>query len=134
MAIVVPPLYVFMSDLVRIVFYPGSGHGHEISATADAARLILIAGALQVIWGWAKSLPVSIGRPGLRVIAHGVESIVLIPLVVAFGLAWGATGAAAAVLVSTATFCALWSLLLPRIRRGRWTAAAAGREAEATSS
>jgi O-antigen/teichoic acid export membrane protein len=133
MAIVVPPLYVFMPDLVRIVFYPGTGHGQEISTTADAARLILLAGALQVIWGWAKSLPVSIGRPGLRVIAHGVESVVLIPLVVAFGLAWGATGAAAAVLVSTATFCGLWSVLLARIRRERWTAAAATREAEATS-
>ncbi len=135
MAVVVPPLYVFMPDLVRIVFYPGAGHGHEISATASAARLILIAGALQVVWGWAKSLPVSIGRPGLRVIAHGVESVVLIPLVVAFGIAWGAEGAAAAVLISTATFCALWTLLLARIRRDRWTAAAAAaRQAEATSS
>ena len=45
---------------------------------ADAARLILIAGALQVIWGWAKSFPVSIGRPGLRVLAHGIESIVML--------------------------------------------------------
>jgi O-antigen/teichoic acid export membrane protein len=84
---------------------------------ADAARLILIAGALQVIWGWSKSFPVSIGRPGLRVLAHGVESLVLIPLVVVFGIAWGATGAGGAVLASTVVFCALWTVLLVRIHR-----------------
>jgi O-antigen/teichoic acid export membrane protein len=60
---------------------------------------------------------VSIGRPGLRVVAHGIESIVLIPLVVVFGIAWGATGAGAAVLVSTVVFCALWTVMLIRIRR-----------------
>jgi O-antigen/teichoic acid export membrane protein len=117
MAVVVPPLYVFMPDLVRIVFYPGENGAHEAAAVVDAARLILIAGALQVIWGWSKSFPVSIGRPGLRVLAHGVESIVLIPLVVVFGIAWGATGAAGAVLASTVVFCALWTVLLVRIHR-----------------
>src|SRR5204862_316960 len=75
------------------------------------------AGALQVIWGWSKSFPVSIGRPGLRVLAHGIESIVLIPLVVVFGIAWGATGAGGAVLASTAGFCALCTVLLVRIHR-----------------
>ncbi len=117
MAVVVPPLYVFMPDLIRIVFYPGQNGAAEASAVVGAARFILVAGALQVIWGWAKSLPVSIGRPGLRVLAHGIESIVLIPLVVVFGIAWGATGAGAAVLVSTVVFCALWTVLLIRIRR-----------------
>jgi O-antigen/teichoic acid export membrane protein len=117
MVVVVPPLYVFMPELVELVFYPGKNGAHEANAVADAARLILIAGALQVIWGWTKSFPVSIGRPGLRVLAHGVESIVLIPLVVVFGIAWGATGAGGAVLVSTVVFCALWSVLLVRIHR-----------------
>jgi O-antigen/teichoic acid export membrane protein len=117
MAVVVPPLYVFMPDLLRIVFYPGK-HGYaDAASTAGAARLILIAGALQVIWGWSKSFPVSIGRPGLRVLAHGVESLVLIPLVVVFGIEWGATGAGAAVLASTVVFCALWTVLLVRIHR-----------------
>jgi O-antigen/teichoic acid export membrane protein len=125
MAVVVPPLYFFMPDLLRIVFYPG-GHGAaDAASAAGAARLILIAGALQVIWGWSKSFPVSIGRPGLRVLAHGVESIVLIPLVIAFGLAWGVTGAGGAVLASTVVFCALWTVLLVRIRRAPRTAAAA---------
>lgn len=117
MAIVVPPLWVFMGDLLRIVFYPGKGGAAGAASTADAARLILVAGALQVIWGWSKSFPVSIGKPGLRVLAHGVESIVLIPLVVVFGIAWGATGAGGAVLASTVVFCALWTGLLLRIRR-----------------
>jgi O-antigen/teichoic acid export membrane protein len=117
MIAVVPPLYVFMPDLIRIVFYPGENGAHEAAAVADAARLILIAGALQVIWGWSKSFPVSIGRPGLRVLAHGVESIVLIPLVIVFGISWGATGAGGAVLASTVVFCALWTVLLVRIHR-----------------
>ncbi len=124
MAVVVPPLYVFMPDLLRIVFYPGKHGAADAASAAGAARLILIAGALQVIWGWSKSFPVSIGRPGLRVLAHGVESIVLIPLVIVFGLAWGVTGAGGAVLVSTVVFCALWSVLLVRIRRAPRTAAA----------
>jgi O-antigen/teichoic acid export membrane protein len=125
MAVVVPPLYVFMPDLLRIVFYPGSHGAADAASAAGAARLILIAGALQGIWGWSKSFPVSIGRPGLRVLAHGVESIVLIPLVIVFGLAWGVTGAGGAVLASTVVFCALWSVLLVRIRREPRTAVAA---------
>jgi O-antigen/teichoic acid export membrane protein len=117
MAIVAPPLYYFMPDLIHLVFYPGKNGAHDAAAVTPAARFILVAGALQVIWGWSKSFPVSIGRPGLRVLAHGVESIVLIPLVVVFGVQWGATGAGAAVLVSTVVFCALWTVLLVRIRR-----------------
>ena len=37
----------------------------------DAARLVLSRPALQLVWGWTKSFPVSIGRPGLRVIVAG---------------------------------------------------------------
>jgi O-antigen/teichoic acid export membrane protein len=117
MVVAVPPLYVFMPDLLRVVFYPGKHGAADAASAVGAARLILIAGALQVIWGWSKSFPVSIGRPGLRVLAHGVESIVLIPLVIVFGHAWGVTGAGGAVLASTVVFCALWSVLLVRIRR-----------------
>ncbi len=117
MVVAVPPLYVFLPDLLRFVFYPGKHGAADAASAVGAARLILIAGALQVIWGWSKSFPVSIGRPGLRVLAHGVESIVLIPLVIVFGLAWGVTGAGGAVLASTVVFCALWSVLLVRIRR-----------------
>ena len=38
-------------------------------------------------------------------------------LVVAFGAAWGATGAAGAVLVATIVFVAFWTVLFLRIRR-----------------
>ena len=38
------------------------------------------------------------GRPELRIVTHGIETIVLIPLVLVFGSIWDATGAAAAVL------------------------------------
>lgn len=136
MVVVVPPLYVFMPELVHVVFYPGRNGAHEAAHVAEAARLILIAGGLQVIWGWSKSFPVSIGRPGLRVLAHGIESLVMIPLVVAFGLEWGATGAGGAVLASTVVFCAVWTVLLLRIHRAPRRAAAAPPpavvEAEAT--
>ncbi len=125
MGVVVPPLYVFMPDLIRIVFYPGTNGAQDAAAVADAARLILIAGALQVVWGWSKSFPISIGRPGLRVLAHGIESIVMIPLVVGFGIEWGATGAGGAVLASTVTFCIVWAVLLFRIHRAPRQAAAA---------
>jgi O-antigen/teichoic acid export membrane protein len=46
-----------------------------------------------------------------------VETIVLVPLVVAFGAIWGATGAAAAVLVATVVFVLFWSLLFLRIKK-----------------
>ena len=45
------------------------------------------------------------------------RQLVLIPLVVAFGAAWGATGAAGAVLVATVVFVAFWTVLFLRIRR-----------------
>jgi O-antigen/teichoic acid export membrane protein len=111
MAVIVPPVFVFMPELIRLLY------GSEYEGAANAARLILVAGALQLITSWSKSLPVSIGRPGLRVLAHGVETAVLIPLVVVLGSVWDATGAGAAVLISSAVFCALWFVLLVRIRR-----------------
>jgi Na+-driven multidrug efflux pump len=43
--------------------------------------------------------------------------VVLIPLVAVFGQEWGATGAAAAVLVSSVVFCVYWTFLFLRIRR-----------------
>jgi len=43
--------------------------------------------------------------------------LVLIPLAGVFGAEWGATGAAAAVLVSSVAFCVYWTFLFVRIRR-----------------
>jgi O-antigen/teichoic acid export membrane protein len=111
MAVMIPPLFVFMPDLIRI-FY-----GSDYLPASNAARIMLIAGGIQLVIAWTKSLPVSIGRPGLRIVTHGIETLVLIPLVLVFGLAWEVTGAAVAVLVSTVVFAAIWAVALTRIRR-----------------
>jgi len=110
MIAVVPLLWWLMPWVMGIY-----GHAYRAHAT-DAARLILIAAALQLIWGWTKSFPVSIGRPGLRILAHGVEIALFVPLLLVFASKWGATGGAAAVVASTAAFCALWVVLLARLR------------------
>ena len=118
-AVVVVPLFVFMPDLLRIVL------GSDFVAAADAARLVLVAALLQFVFGWTKSFPVTIGRPNLRVYTHGLETLVLVPLTLAFGAAWGATGAAAALLVATIVFVVSWALVFVRVRRDGVTVATA---------
>jgi O-antigen/teichoic acid export membrane protein len=111
MAVIVPPVYVFMPDLIRI-FY-----GQDYVGASNAARLMLLSAAFLVVSGWSKSFPVSIGRPGLRILAHGIETAVLIPLVLVLGSRWDATGAAGAVLAASVVFAAVWGLLVLHIRR-----------------
>jgi O-antigen/teichoic acid export membrane protein len=111
MVVTVPPLFVFMPDLIRLVF------GSKYAPASDAARLMLLAGAIQLVLAWTKSLPVSIGRPGLRIVTHGIETLVVIPLVIVLGRIWEATGAAAATLIATGVFAAVWLVALERIRR-----------------
>ena len=67
--------------------------------------------------GWAKSFPVSIGRPRLRLVTTGIETALLLPLVLVLGLHWGATGAAIALLASSLVYALCWAYLYPRIRR-----------------
>jgi O-antigen/teichoic acid export membrane protein len=111
MVVAVPVLWILMPFLI------GLAYGSEFRAHAtDAARLVLIAAALRLVWGWTKSFPVSIGRPGLRVIVQSVEIAVFVPLLLVFADRWGATGAAGAMLVSTVVFCAVWSVVLFRLR------------------
>jgi O-antigen/teichoic acid export membrane protein len=112
MVVALPPVLVFMPDLIRFLYTA------SFVPAANAARLMFAAGALVAVIGWTKSLPVSIGRPGLRILTHGVETVVLIPLVLVLGAEWGATGAAGAVLASTVVFAAVWAVVLARIRRG----------------
>jgi O-antigen/teichoic acid export membrane protein len=109
--VAVPVFWWLMPDLVRLVF------GEKYAAATDAARLILVAAAIQLVWGWTKSFPVTIGRPGLKIVTHSIELAVLVPLLLVFGAAWGATGAAAAVAVSTGVFALAWSVVLVRVRR-----------------
>ena len=103
MAAALAPLEVAMPWLVRLVL------GHKYVPATDAARIVLGAAAIQLILGWTKSFPVTIGRPGLRIVAHGVETAVLLPLLIVFGKLWGVSGAAVAVLVSTGAFAAVWA-------------------------
>jgi O-antigen/teichoic acid export membrane protein len=100
-----------MPWLVRVFF------GSDYAAATDAARIILVAAAIQLVLGWTKSFPVSIGRPGLRLVAHGVETAVLLPCVLVLGDRFGATGAAAAVLIATVAFALTWGAIMLRLRR-----------------
>ncbi len=110
MLVAVPVFMVAMPFLVQLVF------GDDYDGAVEAARIVLVAAALQLVLGWTKSFPVSIGRPGLRVVAHGVEAIVLLPLTVVLGAEWGVNGAAVAVLVSVVAFALTWAVLLARVR------------------
>jgi len=112
-AVAIVPLELAMPWLIKLFLGPP-----YVAATA-AVRLVLVAAMIQLILGWTKSFPVSIGRPGLRVIAHGIETATLLPLVVVLGNKWGVTGAAAAVLVSTCAFAVVWTVLLRRLSAGR---------------
>ena len=104
MVVSVPFLYWWMPTLMRIVFTD------KYAPATDAARLMLLAGAIGLVLAWTKSLPVSVGRPELRIATHGIETLVLIPLVLVFGSIWDATGAAAAVLDRHGVFAlAGWS-------------------------
>lgn len=110
-AVVIAPLVVFMPELIRLLFQD------EFSGAGDAARIIAVAGALQLVYGWTKSFPISIGRPGLRTLGYALEAVVLIPLVVVLGREWGATGGAGAILGATVASTILWTVLLVRLRR-----------------
>jgi O-antigen/teichoic acid export membrane protein len=108
MVIAVPPLLYFMPDIVKLVY------GAKYAGASDAARVFLGVAAVQFVVGWTKSLPVAIGRPGLRVSTHGVESLVIVPLVLVFGHAYGATGAAFAVLAGMLVFAGMWAVIFMR--------------------
>jgi O-antigen/teichoic acid export membrane protein len=108
--VIVPPLYYFVPDLIRHI------NGPEYVGAASAARLLIFAAAVQLVFGWTKSLPVTIGRPGLRVWTHGLETLLVLPLVVVLGARWGAAGAAAAVLIGMCAFAATWAFVFARIR------------------
>jgi O-antigen/teichoic acid export membrane protein len=110
MIVAVPVFFVAMPWLVEAVF------GAEYLDAVDAARIVLLAAAIQFAIGWTKSLPVTIGRPQLRIVTHGLETLVVVPLVVVLGAEWGATGAAVAVLLSTLVFAGAWAVALSRLR------------------
>ena len=119
MLIVLPPLALLMPWLIRLFYGPSA------APAVSAARLFLIVAAIQVVWGWSKSFPVSIGRPGLRLIAQGAEIAVLIPALLVLGAAYGATGGAGAFVIAACVFAAVWTVIAHRLRRERRAARAA---------
>jgi O-antigen/teichoic acid export membrane protein len=108
--VLLPPLLVFMPDLIRLV------NGPEYLGAVDAARIFALAAAVQLVIGWTKSFPVTIGRPGLRVWTHALETAVVLPLVLLLGAEWGATGAAGAVLAGMCCFALAWTMVFARIK------------------
>jgi O-antigen/teichoic acid export membrane protein len=119
MLVVLPPLALLMPTLIRL-FY-----GEQAAPAVSAARLFLIVAAIQVVWGWSKSFPVSIGRPELRLLAQGAEIVVLVPALLALGAAYGATGGAGAFVIAACVFAAVWTAIVYRLRRERRAARAA---------
>jgi O-antigen/teichoic acid export membrane protein len=109
--VLLPPLLVFMPDIVQLLF-----ESKNLGAV-DAARIVVVAGAVQFVVGWSKSFAVTVGRPEWRIWSHGIETVVLLPLAVLLGWKWGAAGAAVAVLVSSVAFAIVWLVLFLRIRR-----------------
>jgi O-antigen/teichoic acid export membrane protein len=111
MLVVVPVGWVLMPWFMQVAYT----REFRVHAT-DAARIVLIVGALQLVYGWTKTLPVTVGRPGLRIVTHAVEAAFFVPAVIVFGTLWGATGGALALLFSTIAFCGVWTWLLARLR------------------
>jgi O-antigen/teichoic acid export membrane protein len=108
MLVAVPPLYVLMPWLVTHVYAP------RYAPAVNAARVFLLAAGVQMLVGWTKSFPVAVGRPNLRIITHGLESLVILPLIIPLGLAFGATGAALAVLAGMCVFAGVWWVIFVR--------------------
>ncbi|HVM57086.1 MAG TPA: lipopolysaccharide biosynthesis protein [Gaiellaceae bacterium] len=108
--IAVPPLLWLMPHLISLVY------GSRWVGATGAARLFLLTAAVQLVVGWTKSFPVTIGRPRLRIWTHGLETLVVLPLVVVLGSRWGATGAAGAFLVGMVVFALVWAGIFVRIR------------------
>jgi O-antigen/teichoic acid export membrane protein len=109
-AISTPPLWIFMPTLVRIVYKA------KYVPASNAFRVMLLAAALQFVFGWTKSFPVSIGRPGLRTVGQTLEIAALIPAVLVLGALYGATGAAGGMLAGSVVLGLFWTVGLRRLR------------------
>ena len=88
----------------------------KYTPATDAARVMLFAAAVQLVFGWTKSFPVSIGRPNLRILAHGIGGIRDLP-VPRYVFYYGAAGV---LVISFAALAFLWRKpVLERRRDGR---------------
>jgi O-antigen/teichoic acid export membrane protein len=109
--IATPPLWIFMPTFIRWIY-----HAKYLPAT-DAFRVMLLVAVVQFVFGWTKTFPVSIGRPGMRTIGQALEVAVLVPGVLVLGALYGATGAAGGMLAGSLVLAAFWTLGLLRLPR-----------------
>jgi O-antigen/teichoic acid export membrane protein len=106
-----PPLWIFMPTFIRWIY-----HAKYLPAT-DAFRVMLLVAVVQFVFGWTKSFPVSIGRPGMRTAGQALEVAVVVPGVLVLGALYGATGAAGGMLAGSVVLAAYWTLGLLRLPR-----------------
>ena len=111
--VITPVLWIAMPTLIRWVYKA------KYVPAANAFRVMLLAAVVQLVFGWTKSFPVSIGRAGLRTAGQVCEIVVLIPAVLLLADRYGATGAAGGVLAGALTLGAFWSIALLRMRSAR---------------
>jgi hypothetical protein len=96
---------IFLPTLIRWIY---------TSAYVDATlRVCHDCGRRAVRRRLDEVLPVTIGRPGLRS-SHGIETIVVLPLVVVLGAEW-APPAPPAMLVGMVVFAVIWVFIFLRI-------------------
>jgi O-antigen/teichoic acid export membrane protein len=105
----VPLVWLAAPTLVRWVYTT------KYIGAVDAVRLMTVAAGIQLVFGWTKSFPVSIGRPELRTIGQALEIATLVPAVLILGALYGATGAAAALIVSSTVFGVFWTVQFVRL-------------------
>ena len=101
---VAPPLWIWMPEIVRFLY---GNDGRYVPAT-NAFRVMLLAACVQLVFGWTKTYPVSIGRPGLRTTGQVLEIAALVPGVLLLGHLYGATGACGGVLAGALVLAAFW--------------------------
>jgi len=100
--VVLPVAWELTPALVRWIY------GARYAGAVMATRLMLVAACIQLVFGWSKSFPVSIGRPGLRTLGQLIEISVLVPGVIVLASIYGAAGAAAGVIVSSSVLGGFW--------------------------
>jgi O-antigen/teichoic acid export membrane protein len=109
--IATPLLWIFMPTFIRWIY-----RAKYLPAT-DAFRVMLLVAVVQFVFGWTKSFPVSIGRPGMRTAGQALEVAVLVPGVLVLGALYGATGAAFGMLAGSVVLAAYWTFGLLRLPR-----------------
>ena len=108
--VIAPVFWIAMPRLIDVVL-------PEYEGATDAARILLLAACVRLVLGWTKTFPVSIGRPALRIVAHGVEIAVLLPLAGPVRRRVGSDRGGRAMLLATIAFGLTWAVLLMRLRR-----------------